>query len=469
MSRVNDTHDRTARVGGQETAQEIARGRGALALPILPEQFWRARPVHAHIRQAAHARLVSADLVLHAVLAKLAGMRSHELWFDSGRGRSSLNYFAAAVGRSGTGKSTGAAVVDDELLPAPAYLEGLDDNGAERFHDGLPLGSGEGIAEAFIGTRDVEVDTKPNGHPVLKKTRGIVRHNVFIVVDEGESFTRLGERTGATVATTLRSAWVGATLGQANGREDTTRIVKAHTYALGMLVGFQPSTALPLLNDTATGTAQRFAWASAIDRTLPDEPVAHPGQLQVPLTEGQFRHTARTGPIEFPDDIKTELRVEHIAKVRGQLVVDERDSQAPLMRCKMAALLAILDGRDKVTDDDWHLAAVLWHTSCAVRDAVTDHGQREHAQQAEILAQARVNLAERTAVAADQVGAKVERLAQVLAERVTAAGGLTQGAARKDMAGRDRHLFPAVADRAEVLGLIRRTPEGGLLPPLVGP
>ena len=55
-------------------------------LPILPEEF-----------RAAHSRLASADLVLHGVLAKIAGMRSHEPYLDSGRGKSSLNYLVAAV------------------------------------------------------------------------------------------------------------------------------------------------------------------------------------------------------------------------------------------------------------------------------------------------------------------------------------------------------------------------------------
>jgi hypothetical protein len=93
----------------------------ARPMPILPSEFWSARPVHQHIRKAAHSRLASADLVFHAALAKIAAMRSHELWFESGRGRSSLNYFVAVVGPSGIGKTSGAAVVDDVVL-TPAYL-----------------------------------------------------------------------------------------------------------------------------------------------------------------------------------------------------------------------------------------------------------------------------------------------------------------------------------------------------------
>src|SRR4051794_40402165 len=86
-------------------------------LPILPKEFWQARPVHEHIRRAAHSRLASADLVLHGVLAKIAAMRSHQMYLDSGRGESSLNYFVAAVAPSGIGKTAGAAVVDDLLRP----------------------------------------------------------------------------------------------------------------------------------------------------------------------------------------------------------------------------------------------------------------------------------------------------------------------------------------------------------------
>jgi hypothetical protein len=318
-----------------------------------------------------------------------------------------------------------------------------------------------------MGMREVPVSEKVDGEPVLKKMRGQVRHNVFVTVDEGEAFTRIGERSGATVGATLRSAWVGATIGQANGRDETTRIVKAGTYSLGMVVGFQPTTALPLLTDTATGTAQRFVWVSAADPTLPDEAVEHPGPIALALSDGTFRATARTGGITFPESIVADLRREHVAKVRGELVVAERDSQAPLMRCKMSSLLALLDGRDYVTGEDWELSEILWRTSTAVRDVITEQGATEKALQAEIVAQARVQLAERTAAAVDGVSAKLDRLAVVLAERVVEAGGLLRKKARGGMRSDERHLYEQVVDRAESLGLIRVSADGGgLLPPL---
>lgn len=460
-------HPDTARPEGVSAAPltVIAPG-SATRMPTLPEEFWQAREVHTHVRQAAYSRLAGGDLVLHTVLAKIAAMRSHELFFDSGRGKSSLNHFAAIVGASGMGKTSGTAAVDDVLLSAPVYLQAdPDPTGVpDLFLDGLPLGSGEGLAEAYIGTKEVQVDTNRNGDAIMKKVRAVVRHNVFVIVDEGETFTRLGERTGATVSTTLRSAWVGATIGQANGRDDTTRIVRAHEYALGMVVGFQPSTALPLLSDTSTGTAQRFAWVAAADPTLPLDAVAHPGPLTVPLSTAASGSPYR-GMMTFPEWIKAELRREHIAKVRGELVVIEPDSQGPLMRCKLAALLALLNGRYDVNEEDWQLGEVLWRTSCSVRDHVTEYAAVEKARQAEIVADARVQLAERTAAAVDGVTAKLDRLAVNLAERVVEAGGMRRGDARRGMAARDRHLYESAVERAQSKGLLRTTDGGGLLPP----
>lgn len=454
---------------GEPTADDHGDGPPPVVvrLPILPAEFWAARPVLAHIRRAAHSRLVSADLVLHAVLAKLSGMRSHELWLDSGRGESSLNYFCAPVGPSGVGKTTGAAVAD-ELLAVPAWLvDPPDDADPEPFRDGVPLGSGEGIAELYMGLRDVQVGEKKDGTPITKPVRAVVRHNAFVLVDEGEAFTRQGERTGNNTSSTLRSAWSGATIGQANGRTETSRVVKAGQYALGMVVGFQVSTALPLLEDTAPGTAQRFAWVSAVDPTLPDEPVEYPGRLSVDLADETFRNTPRTGPVAFPAGVVAELGREHRAKVRGEVVVAERDSQGPLMRAKMAALLALLDGRAAVTDEDWQLAGVMWATSCAVRDAVVDLGRQERAREAEERNAQRVQIAERTAAAVAQVGPKVARLAETLAGHVLNEGGLTRSAARKKMPSRDRGLFDQVAEYAESIGALRLSPDGALLPPLI--
>ncbi|MGI5127455.1 hypothetical protein ACQEVB_11655 [Pseudonocardia sp. CA-107938] len=443
----------------------------ALRLPTLPAEFWSAREVHERIRQAAHSRLASADLVLHVALARLAAMSSWELGFDSGRGISSLNYFTAAVGPSGAGKSTGTEAAVD-MVATPDYLEAADLSEPEPFADGLPIGSGEGIAEAFMGTKEIEIGVSRKGDPITKNVRAQVRHNAFVVIDEGETFSKMGERKGATVGATLRSAWSGATLGQANGTAETTRRIPARSYSLGLVVGFQPATALPLLADTATGMQQRFTWVSAVDPSIPDEPVEHPGPIKLPALPAPRRPGGfgeePTPPMTFPAEVIAELRADRLAKVRGTLVVPEADSQAPLMRCKIAALLALLDGRVDVDLDDWNLSGTVWSTSCAVRDAVTGHARAVKAAQEELVTQFRVQLAERQAAATAAIPAKVDRLASNLAGHVVREGMLLRSAARKTMRSSDRHLFDQVVEKAAELGLLRVADGGGaLLPPVV--
>lgn len=455
-----------AAAGSPDAAGQPGEQLRALRLPILPESFWATLAVLDHIRTAAHARLVSADLALHVVLAKLAARRGHELWFDTGRGRTSLNYFAALVALSGIGKSTGAAAVDDDLMPLPACLTNrTDDNPEEDVYREIPGGSGEGIAEAYIGEVEVKVGETSKGEPKTKKVRRQVRHNAFISIDEGEALVRTGERTGATVLTTLRSAWVGETIGQANGRAETTRVVKRGTYSLGMIVGFQPNTALPLLAETAGGTAQRFPWVSAADPTIPDEPVEHPGSLPDVLTDAEFAHTLRTGRIGFPDHVVAQLRADHLAKVRGEVVVAPEDSHEPLMRCKMAALLALLDGQSDVADVHWELAGVMWRTSCAVRDVLVEHGRQQQARDREAVAREKVALAERIKAVEGQVDKKLLRLAKVLGEHVVEAKGLGRAAARKVLNSRDRDLYEQIVELGESLGLFRRDPGTDVLLP----
>ena len=78
VARVYGKYPPKDRQGGEKIERD-SNPAAVVRLPILPADFWEARPVLGHIRRAAHARLASADLVLHAVMAKLAAMRSHEL------------------------------------------------------------------------------------------------------------------------------------------------------------------------------------------------------------------------------------------------------------------------------------------------------------------------------------------------------------------------------------------------------
>ncbi|MGW4691965.1 hypothetical protein ACWEO1_06255 [Kitasatospora cineracea] len=411
---------------------------------LLPEEFWKARPVFEHIRQAAHSEGCSGDVLLYTSLARLSGMISHHIRARTGiGGRASLNIYTAMVGRSGAGKSSGAALTRD-LMPSAN----------EDFRDGLPIGSGEGMAEAFMGvveeeTGEIHERGKYKGDPVMKRVRKQVRHNAYFYADEGEIIAKVGERSGSILGETLRRAAIGETLGQTNASEERTRYVAAGSYSLGLTVGFQPSTALPMLADASTGTPQRFLWCWADDPSIPDTPpetpgplTAHPGLLLPP------------GPVDihFPDDIKAMLWREKVARARGELEVPELDGHAGLMKVKVAALLALLDGdRLLVTQDDWDLAETVWRSSCSVRDTLVLRAEREAAAERQRQEEALVQQALRAHTAKSDADLALERVAGLVRKHSSQVGGITLGAFRKALRSTDR----PIAEKAVTLAVTR--------------
>ncbi|MFE8962132.1 hypothetical protein [Streptomyces iakyrus] len=416
---------------------------------LIPEEFWAARPELRQIRQAGHSRTRSGDVALMSVLTRLSSLVSHRIRADTGiAGFASLNLFGGIIGPSGIGKSTGVEVAD-RLMPAPINLD---------FRDGLPLGSGEGLAEVFMGVVEEETgEVRKRGGtetPVTVSVRKQVRHNAFFYVDEGATITRLmKERSGSTLGETLRSAAVGQTLGQTNASKDTSRYIPSGSYSLGLLVGFQPETVAPLFEEVAEGTPQRFVWVQVIDPSIPDVPPPWPGELTAwreAATAPPGDEASRFVLVSFDESIKAELRAADLAKVRGHLDPSEfnqLDSQAPVMRVKLASLLAILSGRRHVTPEDWWLAALLWEASCATRDAVLEYSaaqrRAEHERRtvARIEEEVRVDHAKQLAEDA-RADRAVERLALRLGALVHEQGPQTRKAVRARTAGRDKKYLP---------------------------
>ncbi|UQA92671.1 bifunctional DNA primase/polymerase [Streptomyces halobius] len=387
----------------------------------LPEEFWHRAELKL-IRQAAHARACSADAVLGAVLARMAGMVDHTVRADAGLGDASLNLFTVLAGPSAAGKSQ-AHECATHVFPPPLFSD---------FRDGSPLGSGEGLAELYMGWAEVTEPDK-DGKPKTVKVRAQVRHNATIYADEGEAMTKMWERNGATVGETLRRAWTGQTLGQSNGNRDTTRIVKRGSYALGMVVGFQPETARPLLADAAAGTPQRFLWLWATDPTIPDS-VDWPPHLHLPeLPYGPLS-------IAFPQNVRDEIRRHKLAVGRGEVVPPVLDGHGHLMRMKVAALLALLGGRRSVTDGDWALSGLVWTTSCAVRDHLIARGRLQQERERELK---KLHYGDREVyVDGRKHEAAVIRAAKVIHRAVYRADGkrMPRGKTRTALASRDRHL-----------------------------
>jgi hypothetical protein len=452
----------------------------------LPDEFWRARESLGRIRQAAHSRVRSADVVFYGTLVRIAAMAPHTLQANTGVGTpASLNLFAAIVGPSGGGKSSGLSV-GRELIKAHARLEEF------------PLGSGEGIAEAYMGeTMQPTGEMARDGSEKQAKVRTMVRHNVLFHSDEGNTLNKLIERAGSTVGETLRMAWSGETIGQKNGRVETTRTVPARSYAAGVVIGYQPSTVLPLLDDYEAGTPQRFLFAWAVDETIPPRSarVTWPGEMLSPFPADVPTDLPPAGAvipappprslgesIVFAESILDELYdIEH-GKNTGSLPpghwlllpasrdLDPFRSQHTVLKIKVSALLALLEGRRNVTAEDWRLAQIVLDTSDNVRlylqalAAGKARAAREAAQAAESALEWHREHARRAVAEATERTAE-GRLAARVAVWVHEHGPHTLGALRKRAEARDRkHVEPAVELAVSAGWVVYGGPDGKVHP-----
>lgn len=474
----------SAPAAGTASAPEVDIAAGALTLP---DAFWQARESLGRIRQAAHSRVRSADVVLAGVLTRLAASVPHTLRADTGIGTPAcLNLFAAIVGPSGAGKSSGLSV-SRQIIKTDRYLEEF------------PLGSGEGLAEAYMGEADEPSGVMArDGSEKMKRVRKQVRHNALFHSDEGGGLNKLIERAGSTVGETLRTAWSGETVGQKNGRAETTRTVPAGSYSAGLMIGYQPATALPLLADHEAGTPQRFIYVWAIDPTIPDRGARTPwpGEIVSPFPPDVPTDAPPPGmiisapqlpnrdPITFAAAILDELYDLEHAKATGTLPADHplRDpfrSQHTMLKIKVSALLALLEARRQVNLDDWQLAQIILDTSDAVRIylqalAAAAAGKARAAVLA-AEAESETYRAQARAGVEAALGATAERRVAVrLAETFHALGGdpVALPALRRKIAARDRMLVEPAVELAVGAGWLALPGDGlvhaGVSRPVVG-
>jgi hypothetical protein len=441
----------------------------------LPDEFWRARETLSRIRQAAHSKVRSADVVFYGALVRIAAMAPHTLRADTGVGTAaSLNLFAAIVGPSGGGKSSGLSVGRDLVKETRPIEE-------------FPLGSGEGIAEAYMGEAlEPTGEMAKDGSEKTVKVRKMVRHNVLFHSDEGSTLVKLLERAGSTIGETLRSAWSGETIGQKNGRVETTRTVPARSYAAGLVIGWQPSTILPLLDDHEAGTPQRFLFCWAVDQSIPPRlaRVMWPGEMLSPFPDGVPTSLPPAGAIiaapapsmvgesiTFDGAILDELYEIEYAKNTGRLPAEHplRDpfrSQHPVLKVKVASLLALLEARRHVTGEDWRLAQIVIDTSDRVRQylqalaAGKARAAREAAEATEHALEWRREQARHSVREALETSSE-QRLAIRVAAWVHEGGPATIGALRKRAASRDRPLVEAAVELARGAGWIALDADSG--------
>ncbi len=326
----------------------------------LPDEFWSARPELDFIRRAAHSRVRSADSVLLATLARLAAVvHPTTVLPPIAGGIASLNFLGGVVSASGGGKTTSVDVAR-ELLPIERKDVIAD----------VPPGSGEGLAEMYFELVEEDGDDGKK-----RKVKSQTKSGAFIYLDEGQALAEMGSRKGATLLPTLRSAWSGAVVGQSNATAETHRVLKAHTYRMSIVVGFQYEYAADLIADAPGGTPQRFVFASATDPSVPDERPDWPGLIEFDVPPVIRPHRE----LDFARSVVEEIQARQLAQARGEFTPDALDTHADLVRMKVAALLALLGRRFAVDVEDWELAGALMTTSRAVRSAVIEHARSKAA------------------------------------------------------------------------------------------
>jgi primosomal protein N' len=143
--------------------------------------------------------------------------------------------------------------------------------------------------------------------------------------------------------------------------------------------------------------------------------------------------------------------------MRGEVTVAPFDSHRPLQRLKVAALLALLESRWNVSEEDWQLAEVFVANSDAVRDALLVYARTEAAKEKERKVAEQVDVAVRTAAEVTQIPAAVERVARNIARRVHAAEAAvcSRGDVRRAQKSSDRKFVDAAIDFAEQRGWLR--------------
>lgn len=265
-----------------------------------------------------------------------------------------MNLITGLVGPPGAGKSTAQRL--------GRYL--IADLG-EMTRDSVPIGSGEGMVEAYLRTVNRKSDDGKRSHQ--EKERAYV--SAYFYVDEAEGFINRTKSEASTTLATLRTLWSGGDAGAINAQVSTTRHLHDSTYRFAAVFGFQPAYAIQLIAEDKAGTPQRFLFVSALDRTMPDVPPSNPGPLTVKAPP--------PGVVSVDREILRLVSERHRRVVRGELELDPLDAHRSFLQLRAAYLLAVLCGDSGgVSLPWWNLAGRLLDTSRAIVQALRDEARR---------------------------------------------------------------------------------------------
>lgn len=373
-----------------------------MTIPTLPPGFYDQHPTLRHIRQAAQHERTAPDVTLGAVLCRVATMIKP----DATANGSQVNYLTAIVGPPGAGKTTGTKVAT-KLLPELGTVL-----------DRVPPGSGEGIVQRYLErTQGDEGVTNRQVHTAA-----------LFHTDEGEQLLQVSGRQGSTTLATIRSLWVGETVGNSNANPETSRLLRADSYRFTMTVGLQPGFASDLLSHSTAGDPQRYLWVGAADPTAPNTPPPWPGPLPA-------LHVV-SSPAQIAPEIAQEIDARRVDSLRQGGHADPQKAHEGLLIIRTAAILATLFGTPGEID------ALSWIPACELVEhsaQVTTHlASLTQAQQLERDAQWIDRTLTRDEIREQK---KTERVTRNLARAVQNRTWLRSDLRRDGLNSRDRYLF----------------------------
>jgi hypothetical protein len=335
----------------------------------LPAEFWAQRPWLTHTRDAAWSSYSSPDAVLGSLLTRFAATVHPSIVLPQ---MGTLDLFTVIVGRSGAGKSS-AGKTARRLFPGHVKGVLLDQ----------PVGSGEGLIQSFMGY--VDQDGNPCS-PTKKGAERVQRYTgMHYITDEGTGLVAQAGRTGSTLVPTLCQAWMGETLGQRNADPTRDRTLPAGKARITASINMQMSNGYLLFDDaySTVGLAQRMLSLSATDPTIAAEGFVAPdwpGELKLPMPP---IITGSENVMDVTDDI-----TEYLAATRKQahdprVVIDPLDTHLGLLQLKVAAIIALIEGRFGVSGADWSLAAQIVSAHLRVRGALFAEKRKADARRIE--------------------------------------------------------------------------------------
>ena len=379
--------------------------------------FWSQREILAHVHTFARSRSVAPYAVLGCVLRRAISCTEPNVKLPPLVGGAvSVNLFTGSAGRSGQGKDSADAAGFDAVFFPGQWGDPLD---ADRPN----IGTGEGLARIFKGSKDMPQTTRAH-----------------LIVPEVNTLAALAGRQGATLQGELLKAYMGQPLGFNNSYKETTTAIEAHSYRMCLGVGVQPENADFFLAREKDGLPQRFLWLPTTD---PYAPRVRPAQI-APSTVCIPDFGNDEYLVEVPYTVQEQILDYRHLVLTGSDEVDPLDGHLMLTRLKVAFGLALLEGRRDVNEGDWEIAGQLLAVSAGVRtamqDAVAASRRRLNTARAHEQAQRQVIVETRL------TGDRQTRVASAITRKLKRSGRATRSELRKACDHTIRPEFEVVFD-----------------------